>query len=160
MPRRVTQPAATGSGAAGEAGPVVAVAAGLVKPGQAFAEWNKSAFDAKGLPTAVLGKTGAAVPRIGIGLGSRFCAVTDEDKARAILEACLDRGFYYWDTAYSYRNKDIVSEERIGRDRRDRLLLADGEQPYAVRVAPGAAGRERNPRPYGFEPLGRELRSS
>ena len=37
------------------------------------------AYDAKGLPTAVLGKTGVAVPRIGIGLGSRFCAVEDED---------------------------------------------------------------------------------
>ncbi len=87
----------------------------------------RSALDAKGLPTAVLGRTGAAVPRIGIGLGSRFCAVTDENKAQAILSACLDRGFYYWDSAYSYRNKDIVSEERIGRamdGRRDRVFLA------------------------------------
>ena len=41
-----------------------------------------AAYDAKGLPTAVLGKTGVAVPRVGIGLGSRFCAVTDEDRAR------------------------------------------------------------------------------
>jgi aryl-alcohol dehydrogenase-like predicted oxidoreductase len=87
----------------------------------------KTAYDARGLPTAVLGRTGAVVPRIGIGLGSRFCAVTDEDAAQAILNACLAHGFYYWDTAYSYRNKDIVSEERIGRvlkDRRSEVFLA------------------------------------
>jgi hypothetical protein len=50
-------------------------------------------LDAKGLPTAALGKTGANVPRIGIGLGSRFCAVENEDRALEILNAALDRGF-------------------------------------------------------------------
>jgi len=85
------------------------------------------AFDAKGLPTATLGKTGVAVPRIGIGLGSRYCAVADEDKAVEILQAALDQGFYYWDTAYNYRNKSIVSEERLGRvleGRRKEVFLA------------------------------------
>jgi uncharacterized protein len=84
-------------------------------------------YDAKGLPTAVLGKTGVAIPRIGIGLGSRFCAVTDEDKAQEILTATLDHGFYYWDTAYSYRDKSIISEERLGRvleSRRNEVFLA------------------------------------
>jgi uncharacterized protein len=84
-------------------------------------------YDAKGLPTAVLGRTGVAVPRLGVGLGSRFCAVADEDAAQAILRAALDQGFYYWDTASSYRNGPIVSEERIGRvlaDRRREVFLA------------------------------------
>ena len=84
-------------------------------------------LDAKGLPTAVLGRTGVAVPRIGIGLGSRFCAVEDEDKALEILEAALDSGFFYWDTAFNYTNKAIVSEERIGRvleRRREEVFLA------------------------------------
>ncbi len=84
-------------------------------------------FDAKGLPTVTLGKTGVAVPRIGIGLGSRFCAVTDEAKAAEILEAALDHGFFYWDTAYNYTNKTIISEERIGRvleRRRQEVFLA------------------------------------
>jgi len=84
-------------------------------------------FDAKGLPAMTLGKTGVAVPRIGIGLGSRFCAVTDEAKAVEILEACLDHGFFYWDTAYNYTNKAIISEERIGRvleRRRKEVFLA------------------------------------
>ena len=88
---------------------------------------GESPYDAKGLPTAVLGKTGVAVPRIGIGLGSRFCAVADEDKALEILTAALDHGFYYWDTAYSYRDKSIISEERLGRvvgTRRKDVFLA------------------------------------
>jgi len=84
-------------------------------------------FDPKGLPTVTLGKSGAVVPRIGIGLGSRFCAVLDEDAAAGILEAALDHGFYYWDTAGDYTNKAIVSEERIGRileRRRNEVFLA------------------------------------
>jgi aryl-alcohol dehydrogenase-like predicted oxidoreductase len=87
----------------------------------------RAARAAKGLPTAVLGKTGVAVPRIGLGLGSRFCAVEDEDQALQILRVALDSGFYYWDTAYNYTNKVIVSEERIGRileRRRDEVFLA------------------------------------
>lgn len=86
-----------------------------------------AAFDAKGLPTMTLGKTGAVVPRIGIGLGSRFCAVEDEGRAEAILEAALASGFYYWDTAGNYTNKSIISEERIGRvleRRRNEVFLA------------------------------------
>jgi hypothetical protein len=87
----------------------------------------KPSCDAKGLPTAVLGKTGAEVPRIGIGLGSRFCAVESLDRALEILHAALDRGFYYWDTAYNYANKNIVSEERLGmvlKSRRKEVFLA------------------------------------
>ena len=45
----------------------------------------------------------------------------------AILNAALDHGFYYWDTATSYRNKDILSEERLGlvlQDRRKEVFLA------------------------------------
>jgi aryl-alcohol dehydrogenase-like predicted oxidoreductase len=105
-------PAVSTSGPVGAARPPIS-------PGEAF--------DAKGLPTATLGKTGVAVPRIGIGLGSRFCAVADEDTAQAILQAALDHGFYYWDTAYNYRNGAIVSEERIGRvleSRRNEVFLA------------------------------------
>ena len=86
-----------------------------------------TAYDAKGLPTAILGKTGVAVPRIGIGLGSRFCAVENEDTAHEILQAALDHGFYYWDTAYNYTNKSIISEERLGRvleSRRKEVFLA------------------------------------
>ncbi|MCX6561941.1 MAG: aldo/keto reductase [Candidatus Aminicenantes bacterium] len=84
-------------------------------------------YDAKSLPTRIFGKTGVAVPRIGVGLGSRWCAVEDPEKAQAVLLSALDHGFYYWDTASSYRNKDISSEERIGRvleTRRKEVFLA------------------------------------
>jgi aryl-alcohol dehydrogenase-like predicted oxidoreductase len=90
-------------------------------------EGRTAAFDPKGLPTAVLGKTGAVVPRIGVGLGSRFCAVEDPEKAQEILRAALDHGFYYWDTAYNYRQGDIVSEARLGevlKSRRREVFLA------------------------------------
>jgi predicted aldo/keto reductase-like oxidoreductase len=42
-------------------------------------------------------------------------AIEDDDKALAILEHALDNGLYYWDTAASYGNDRISSEERIGR---------------------------------------------
>jgi len=105
-------------------------AAAAVKPAAALALSGGvpvSQFESKGLPMATLGKTGVKVPRIGVGLGSRFCAVENEDSALEILQAALDHGFYYWDTAYNYRNGDIVSEERLGKvlkARRKEVFLA------------------------------------
>lgn len=89
-----------------------AVTAGVVlAPSAACAA---SPYDAKGLPTAILGKTGVRIPRLIMGLGSRFMAV-DEDKGLEILETALSKGLYYWDTAASYRNAEQASEERIGK---------------------------------------------
>lgn len=118
--------AAAAAGAVPLAGSPALVGGGAV-PLAGKGKIPASGFDAKGLPTALLGKTGAPVPRIGIGLGSRFCAVEDEDKALEILETALDHGFFYWDTAHDYTNKTIVSEERIGRilaRRRNEVFLA------------------------------------
>jgi aryl-alcohol dehydrogenase-like predicted oxidoreductase len=102
-------------------------AAKSVSVGRLLGAEPKPGLEAKGLPTATLGKTGVKVPRIGIGLGSRFCAVSSEERALEILHAALDHGFYYWDTAYNYRTKDIVSEERLGmvlKTRRKEVFLA------------------------------------
>jgi aryl-alcohol dehydrogenase-like predicted oxidoreductase len=107
--------------AAGAAG-AKAAASGLL-----FGKPPSAGLDARGLPTAKLGKTGVEVPRIGIGLGSRFCAVENEDRALEILNATLDHGFYYWDTAYNYQNQGIISEERLGKvleRRRKEVFLA------------------------------------
>lgn len=85
-----------------------------------------SPFDSKGLPTRVLGQTGVEVPIMGIGCGSRWMAVEDDDKALEILEYALDNGLYYWDTAASYGNDKISSEERIGmllKSIRDQVFL-------------------------------------
>jgi aryl-alcohol dehydrogenase-like predicted oxidoreductase len=84
-------------------------------------------YDAKGLPTCILGKTGVGVPRIGIGCGSRFCAVQDPERSVEILTSALDHGFYYWDTANNYGSGKVTSEERLGlvlKDRRRDIFLA------------------------------------
>lgn len=75
---------------------------------------SSSAYDSKGLPTTILGKTGVRIPIMVMGLGSRFMGA-DEDKGLEILETALNRGLYYWDTAADYKNDTQFSEERIGK---------------------------------------------
>jgi predicted aldo/keto reductase-like oxidoreductase len=65
------------------------------------------------LPTRLLGKTGVRVSVLGIGGGSRFLAYKDEDKALEALNAALDQGIGYIDTAQAYGNG--VSEKRVGK---------------------------------------------
>ena len=76
----------------------------------------------KELAMTTLGKTGARVPRIALGLGSRWCSIDDEDQALDVLTHALDNGLYYWDTAGMYENKKngAISEERIGKVLKDR----------------------------------------
>ncbi len=96
-------------------------------------------YDAKGLPTVILGKTGVRVPRLVLGLGSRFCHLDSEDEALRMLNYALDNGLYYWDTARAYDNtlglppgkkknpRLIISEERIGpvvNERRNEIFLS------------------------------------
>jgi len=95
--------------------------------GRGLIQGEKPALDAKGLPTRVLGKTGVSVPLVGLGAGSRFCAVEDTDKSVEILTHSLDHGFYYWDTAHDYGEGKAISEERLGlvlRDRRKEVFLS------------------------------------
>lgn len=83
-------------------------------------------YDAKGLPTRTLGKTGVKVPIMVFGTGSRFMSA-DTDTGLEMLEYALDHGLYYWDTAASYKNDNEASEERLGRilkDRRKEVFLA------------------------------------
>ncbi len=95
----------------------------------ARAKGPKTKYDAKGLPTAVLGKTGVQIPRIACGLGSRFCSIEKTDDAVHLLNYALDNGLYYWDTAGSYENTNlgITSEERMGevvKTRRNELFIS------------------------------------
>jgi hypothetical protein len=90
---------------------------------------SKGHFDAKGLPTAILGKTGVRIPRIAMGLGSRFCSIKSAEEAQRILVYALNNGLYYWDTAWSYGNADLgfSSEERLGevvKTRREEIFLS------------------------------------
>jgi len=87
---------------------------------------SETAYDAQGLPTVILGKTGVRVPRIVLGLGSRFCHILTEEEACMMLNHALDNGLYYWDTARAYDSsmaaapgkaknpKLVYSEERMG----------------------------------------------
>lgn len=90
---------------------------------------HKPVYNAKGLPTAVLGKTGIPVPRLAVGLGSRFCTIENPEKALELLNFTLDNGLYYWDTAWVYENTKlgITSEARLGevvKTRRKEIFLS------------------------------------
>jgi len=63
---------------------------------------------------------------MGFGCGSRWMAIQSDSKALEILEYALENGLYYWDTAASYGNDLISSEERIGKilkEYRERVFL-------------------------------------
>lgn len=98
-------------------------------PSIAAGQLKKNTYDPKGLPTVVLGKTGVKIPKMAIGLGSRFLNIATLDEALAMLTFALDNGLYYWDTAHSYVNNatGAVSEERLGhivKNRRNEIFLS------------------------------------
>jgi len=102
-------------------------ALGVLSCRELFSEGEKRKYDAKGVPTRVLGKTGVSVPLIVIGGGSRFCTVKDPEESTAILNYAVDHGCYYLDTAHDYGYEGVISEERYGlvlKDRRDEIFLA------------------------------------
>ena len=83
--------------------------------------------DVFGDSSALLGNTGIRIPRITLGLGSRFCS-NDEETALEILNYALRNGLNSWDTAHSYQNieKGIISEEIVGKilkDNRDDVFI-------------------------------------
>jgi predicted aldo/keto reductase-like oxidoreductase len=113
----------------------LASASGLVvSPKEILSENVKCAtvpanYDAKGLPTVVLGKTEVVVPRMAFGLGSRFCTIKSEEESTELLEQALAGGLYYWDTASIYADADgkIISEERVGhavKNHRNQIFLS------------------------------------
>ncbi len=78
-----------------------------------------------GMPTRILGRTGARVSVLAFGCGSRFLAYKDPDKATEALNRALDQGITYVDTAYGYG--DGKSEEWVGqvmKARRNSVWLA------------------------------------
>lgn len=106
-----------------------------------------AAVDAKtGMPTRILGKTGARVSTVAFGCGSRFLMYKEEDKALEALNKALDMGITYVDTAFSYGNGK--SEERVGKvmkTRRKEVWLAtkvqDRSYDGAMRIIEGSLKR-------------------
>lgn len=77
-----------------------------------------------GIPTRVLGKTGARVTSLAFGCGSRLLSY-DEEGAQKALARAMELGIRYFDTAFSYGNGK--SEQRVGRaiaGRRNELWIA------------------------------------
>jgi uncharacterized protein len=67
-----------------------------------------------GLPTRVLGKTGARVSILAMGAGSRYLMYKDEEEALEAARKALDLGITYIDTSDDY-GKDYLSQRRIGK---------------------------------------------
>ncbi len=95
----------------------VAASVTLAGAGSLLGSCTPQSTNPHGLAMTTLGKTGATIPRIALGLGSRWCAIDDEDQALDVLTHALDQGLYYWDTAGMYENKEngAISEERVGK---------------------------------------------
>lgn len=107
----------------------IGAGAAIAASDEAFGQKVFNPYNPKGLPTAPLGKTGVIIPRIAIGLGSRFLTIKSIDEALAMCAYALDNGLYYWDTAHSYVNNETgaISEERLGRivkTRRKEIFLS------------------------------------
>jgi uncharacterized protein len=79
---------------------------------------------AAAMPRRTLGRTGASVPILALGCGSRFL-MYPADQATAVLEKALSLGINYFDTAIDYGSGE--SETRVGRlmpTRRKDVFLA------------------------------------
>ncbi len=87
----------------------------------------QAGYDARGVQTRILGRTGVRIPIIVFGAGSRFCAVKEPEASDKLLLHALNNGLYYWDTAHTYVYDNVCSEERLGRilkHHRQRVFLA------------------------------------
>jgi aryl-alcohol dehydrogenase-like predicted oxidoreductase len=85
-----------------------------------------------GIPRRPLGRTGATVPMLAFGCGSRFLMYKDEGEAVRILNEVIDSGLTYLDTAADYGAG--LSETRVGlvmKDRRQDVFLATKIPPAA-----------------------------
>ncbi len=56
------------------------------------------------IPRRPLGKTGMMVSVLGLGGGSQFLSVGDDDATTALVHAAMDGGINYFDSAWSYGN--------------------------------------------------------
>jgi len=66
------------------------------------------------IPTRPFGNTGAEIPIVGFGAGSRFYGSTPDDESAAeLMRAAIDRGIGFVETGANY-GPDGLSEKRIG----------------------------------------------
>ena len=108
------------------AGTVVLAACGKTDPPPSLT----SAPVKGGIPTNVLGKTGATISRIGIG-GAHLGHTKSEDEAIRIVRSAIDHGVTFMDNSWDYNGGE--SERRMGkaleggwRDRAFLMTKVDG----------------------------------
>ena len=90
-----------------------ATAAATVGAGKALAADSRfHAIPASPLPTRQFGKTGAQVPILTFGSGSRWMMYEQVDQALEVMNRAIDSGIIYLDTAHGYGNGK--SETQIG----------------------------------------------
>ena len=66
------------------------------------------------IPRRPFGNTGAEIPIVGLGAGSRFYGSTPDDESAAeLIRAAIDRGIAFVETGANY-GPDGISEKRIG----------------------------------------------
>lgn len=96
-----------------------AVGAGLDEVAQASLTGpttTQGAEAGKTVDRRVLGRVGAEVSILGLGLGAAFTRphAGRPEQVEALLQRALACGVNYWDTSHSYGSRGIASEEMIG----------------------------------------------
>ena len=96
-----------------------AVGAGLDEVAQASLAGPATTQEAearKKVERRVLGRVGAEVSILGLGLGAAFTRphAGRPEQVEALLQRALEYGVNYWDTSHSYGSRGIASEEMIG----------------------------------------------
>jgi len=75
---------------------------------------SASSPDPAPIPRRPFGNTGATIPIVGMGAGSRFYGSTPDDESGAeLIRAAIDRGIAFVETGSNY-GPDGISEKRIG----------------------------------------------
>lgn len=93
-----------------------------------------------GLPTRTLGRTGLDVTMLGYGamsLDSRFGRAIELDEAREILNAVLDSGINFIDTAPDYGPSEELIGQSIAHRRSEYFLASKCGCPVAVTASEG-----------------------
>ena len=104
----------THAAAAGAGGVLAHVAGGNPLPLQAEETAPTPSLSHPAIPKRPFGKTGAEIPIVGFGAGSRFYGSTPDDESAAeLIRAAVDRGIGFVETGANY-GPDGIAEKRIG----------------------------------------------
>ena len=105
----------------------------LSATGAASASSNESTPAIKKVERRTLGRTGADVSILGLGLGSSFYKtyLDDLETGHALLHRALDHGINYWDTCRGYGESEVMIAPVVEKNR-DKIYLVtkSGQRDY------------------------------